>query len=51
LESRYLSIIVSFKECESLFDSFSVVTYYPDCYRFSLWHLEHWVSAAGKVKS
>jgi hypothetical protein len=41
LESRYLSTIVSFKERESFFDSFSVVTYYPDhakFFRCSTWN-------------
>lgn len=31
LESRYLSTVVFFKEHESLFDSISVIAYYPDC--------------------
>jgi len=40
LESRYLSTAVSFKECESLFDSISVITYYPDCAKF--FHRSTW---------
>lgn len=50
-ESRYLSTVVSFREHESLFNSVSVVTYYPDCAKvFSLRHLEHRINAADKVK-
>jgi hypothetical protein len=40
LESRYLSTIMFFKERERLFDSVSVVTYYPGCAK--VFHCSTW---------